>query len=113
MCIYRTYDIYIVHVFIIFFIVHICTLVLFYVHLDKIIVLWGGVCVSVFLTQIGENCSRVFFRRIKDSRGFLHVGFMSFVCGFCVILCYLCYFMSFVSVYFFCVRFFCVNVSCL
>nr|DAZ36162.1 MAG TPA: hypothetical protein [Caudoviricetes sp.] len=31
MCIYRTYDKYIVHIVIIFFIVHICTLVLFYV----------------------------------------------------------------------------------
>lgn len=32
MCIYRTYDKYIVHIVIIFFNVHICTLVLFYVH---------------------------------------------------------------------------------
>ena len=43
MCIYRTYDKYIVHIDIIFFNVHICTLVLFYVHEDKIVIFWGGV----------------------------------------------------------------------
>ena len=42
MCIYRTYDKYIVHIDIIFFNVHICTLVLFYVHEDKIVIFWGG-----------------------------------------------------------------------
>lgn len=55
MCIYRTYDKYIVHIVIIFFNVHICTLVLFYVHGDKIVILGGGVVFDIFLTQIGEN----------------------------------------------------------
>lgn len=55
MCIYRTYDKYIVHIIIIFFNVHICTLVLFYVHGDKIVILGEGVVFDIFLTQIGEN----------------------------------------------------------
>lgn len=108
MCIYRTYDKYIVHIIIIFFNVHICTLVLFYVHGDKIVILGGGVVFDIFLTQIGENWCVVFFSCLEASRGFS-------LCQCCVVLCqiwcFLCHVVSFVlgfvSVCVVCVSFLC------
>lgn len=94
MCIYRTYDKYIVHIIIIFFNVHICTLVLFYVHGDKIVILGGVWCLTFFwrkLVKIDVWSSFLVWRLLVGFRCVSVVLFCVKYGVFCVMLCHLCW----------------------
>ena len=105
MCIYRTYDKYIVHIIIIFFNVHWYS---FMYTEDKIVIFGGGVVFDIFLTQIGENWCVVFFYWLKASRGFSLCQCYVILCQTWCFLCHVVSFvLGFVSVCVVCVSFLC------